>query len=235
MQRTIPNDPLFRLKAFMRRFPRLYRFLFFVVSPSLFWGVSPRAFLAPFPKGSVLIDVGSGGGRLRSDVIGVDLQPWPGVDVIASAEKLPFADASADGIVLAWVIEHLPHPEQALQEAHRVLKRGGRLYLSTNFVYPEHGAPHDYYRWTRAGLRELLRDWGEVEIQRSVGPTSCLLAVFAEWVALCLSFGNAYARIFFYGVALVLLFPFKLLDILFIHYPSADNITAGFYCIARKP
>lgn len=234
ISRVVKHDLLLRLKVFARRFPRLYRFFFFVVSPSLFWGLSPRAFLKSFPVHATLIDVGSGGARLRADVISVDLYPWPGVDVIANAESLPFTDGSADAVVLSWVVEHLPHPERALQEAHRILKRGGQLYLSTNFIYPQHGAPHDYYRWTRAGLREFLRDWQSVEIERFVGPTSALLAVFAEWIALCLSFGNEYVKLFFYGVALVLLFPLKLLDILFIHYEAADNLTAGFYCTAQK-
>jgi SAM-dependent methyltransferase len=44
---------------------------------------------------------------------------------------LPFADASFDLVLSHSVIEHVHSAEQYLIECHRVLKRGGRLYLST--------------------------------------------------------------------------------------------------------
>ena len=47
--------------------------------------------------------------------------------VTANAEDLPFADESFDAYTIAFGIRNVPRIEQALAEAHRVLKRGGRF------------------------------------------------------------------------------------------------------------
>jgi SAM-dependent methyltransferase len=48
------------------------------------------------------------------------------------AQKLPFADASADVVVFSEVIEHLLQPEFAVWEIARVLRPGGVLIMTTN-------------------------------------------------------------------------------------------------------
>jgi SAM-dependent methyltransferase len=45
----------------------------------------------------------------------------------ASAESLPFADASFDTAIFTLVLCTVPHPDRALAEAARVLKPGGKL------------------------------------------------------------------------------------------------------------
>ncbi|MDF1527115.1 MAG: class I SAM-dependent methyltransferase [bacterium] len=47
------------------------------------------------------------------------------------AQVLPFIENSFDLIICSEVIEHLPHRELFLSEAHRVLKKGGILILTT--------------------------------------------------------------------------------------------------------
>jgi SAM-dependent methyltransferase len=61
-----------------------------------------------------------------------------------SALKLPFADGRFDAVCLFDVIEHLPKANElpALLEAHRVLRKNGRLYLSTPHASPVH-SPFD--------------------------------------------------------------------------------------------
>jgi SAM-dependent methyltransferase len=54
----------------------------------------------------------------------------------------PFADNSADVILLSHVLEHLDDPVQVLQECHRVLKTGGELrvyvpYFSSESAYAD--------------------------------------------------------------------------------------------------
>lgn len=47
----------------------------------------------------------------------------------ANAEELPFADNSFDAYTIAFGIRNVPRIQQALGEAHRVLKRGGRILV----------------------------------------------------------------------------------------------------------
>ncbi len=49
--------------------------------------------------------------------------------VEANAEELPFEDANFDAYTIAFGIRNVPRIEKALTEAHRVLKRGGRLLV----------------------------------------------------------------------------------------------------------
>lgn len=49
--------------------------------------------------------------------------------VKANAEDLPFEDGSFDAYTIAFGIRNVPRIEKALGEAHRVLKRGGRLLV----------------------------------------------------------------------------------------------------------
>ncbi|HTS01260.1 MAG TPA: methyltransferase domain-containing protein, partial [Thermoanaerobaculia bacterium] len=47
----------------------------------------------------------------------------------ASAEDLPFADATLDGVFAFHLLRHLPRPAEALAEFGRVVKPGGRVVL----------------------------------------------------------------------------------------------------------
>jgi demethylmenaquinone methyltransferase/2-methoxy-6-polyprenyl-1,4-benzoquinol methylase len=49
--------------------------------------------------------------------------------VEANAEELPFEDNSFDAYTIAFGIRNVPRIQQALGEAHRVLKRGGRILV----------------------------------------------------------------------------------------------------------
>jgi SAM-dependent methyltransferase len=76
-------------------------------------------------------------------------------NIIGDAGRLPFHDQTFDTVVMLEILEHLPDPTIAIQEARRTLKKDGILILSAPFLYPIHDAPKDYQRWTRHGLEHL--------------------------------------------------------------------------------
>jgi len=49
----------------------------------------------------------------------------------ASAEKIPFPNKKFDSIVAGELIEHLKNPEKFIKEANRILKKNGKLIITT--------------------------------------------------------------------------------------------------------
>lgn len=54
--------------------------------------------------------------------------------------NLPFKDGHFDHIFVCFVLEHIPHPKEALQELKRVLKSGGTLMV----IEGDHGSTYFY-------------------------------------------------------------------------------------------
>jgi SAM-dependent methyltransferase len=55
-------------------------------------------------------------------------QIFPGIDFMeGNAQKLPFADASFDRVLMNFGLLHLSRPEKACSEAFRVLRAGGKI------------------------------------------------------------------------------------------------------------
>jgi SAM-dependent methyltransferase len=112
----------------------------------------------------VVVDVGSGWFhrrfRLPASVqyFGLDISPRA-THVQGDAHYLPFADQTADWVLLVAVLEHVADPQRVLAETQRVLKPGGRVYVAVPFLQMEH-ADADFWRWTIQGVRRLLEDAG---------------------------------------------------------------------------
>lgn len=59
----------------------------------------------------------------------IDNSPIPVTTEALSGERLPMANASFDNVVCTWTLCSIPNAAQALQEAYRVLKPGGKFYF----------------------------------------------------------------------------------------------------------
>ena len=57
--------------------------------------------------------------------------------VRASAQHVPFADATFDAVVMTWTLCSIPNPIAALIEMRRVRKPGGRLLFVEHGLSPE--------------------------------------------------------------------------------------------------
>ncbi|MEE9912508.1 MAG: class I SAM-dependent methyltransferase [Deltaproteobacteria bacterium] len=113
--------------------------------------------------------------RYADTYTGVD---WAGTlhtlkaDIIADLnEPLPIEDRVADTVVSLSVMEHLCEPQLFLNEAYRILKSGGVMILQAPFMWWVHEAPHDYFRYTRYGLKYMFEKAGfsDVEVYPQTG------------------------------------------------------------------
>jgi SAM-dependent methyltransferase len=91
--------------------------------------------------------------------VGADIDGSPDL-LIDAGGTVPLADESVDFVVSFQVLEHVRSVSAYLSTTRRVLRSGGRLFLSTHGVWPYHPHPTDYWRWTRDGLRVILEDAG---------------------------------------------------------------------------
>ncbi|MDP2947137.1 MAG: class I SAM-dependent methyltransferase [Nanoarchaeota archaeon] len=222
-----------RLKIFFKNYPKIFNIFYYLFGAS-FVGRSPQEAISVIGKDKIILNLGSGIRKIRDDVISVDYYPFNNVDIVADITHLPFADASIDAIINEEVLEHVVNPREVINEIKRVLKPNGLFYLTVPFVAAFHSSPSDYYRWSKEGLKELVRDFEELESGIRHGPTSAMLSVVNDWLATILSFGSNNLHQVFLMVFMVVTFPLKIFDYLISKFPSAQNIAFGFYYIGKK-
>jgi SAM-dependent methyltransferase len=193
-------------------------------------------FVAAFPEDAVIANVGAGARRYGANVINIEVEPLPGVDLVGVAEKLPLADASCDGVVLQAVLEHVRYADLTLRELHRVLKPNGSLLIEVPFMQGYHPSPGDYRRYTEQGLRAELFDH-KFDVDESgvaVGPASAMAWVTAEFLAFLVS-GRS-ERIYRLARPIFRWFvqPVKYADRWLDGHPMAYTIPSGVWALARR-
>ncbi|HEX7152499.1 MAG TPA: class I SAM-dependent methyltransferase [Thermoanaerobaculia bacterium] len=117
-----------------------------------------------------IIDVGAGNGGValglanaQHQVVAIDLvlngelaelrtrSGIPLTQMLATADRLPFADASFDVVLCLETIEHLPNARASAREMMRVLRPGGQVMLTTPARVRHLFKPDPHY-----GVRGLL-------------------------------------------------------------------------------
>jgi SAM-dependent methyltransferase len=193
-------------------------------------------FVAAFPEEAIIANVGAGNRRYGVNVINIDVEPIPGVDLVGIAENLPLADSSCDGAILQAVLEHVRDADLTLQELYRVIKPTGPLLVEVPFIQGYHPSPGDYRRYTEQGLRAKLADHKFVieESGVAVGPASAMAWVTAEFLSFLVSGRSekAYrlARPIFRWVVQPLKYADRWLD----GHPMAYTIPSGVWARARR-
>ena len=112
-------------------------------------------------KNGKYLEIGSGGGFLKDvfpEVITSDILTLPNVDLIFTAEEIPFKEDELASIVMLNVFHHIPKPHLFLKEAQRTLIKGGKIIMTepansslARFIYKRfHHEPFD-----EKGQREI--------------------------------------------------------------------------------
>jgi ubiquinone/menaquinone biosynthesis C-methylase UbiE len=141
--------------------------------------VGPLLDAAAVRQGSDVLDVAcgpgyaAGGARSRGAVaVGLDFAPsmvelatrnYPDCEFrIGDGQDLPFADSSFDAVTCMFGLLHMPDPERAIAEAHRVLRTGGR-YAFTVWDTPDN---HEFFRLVTSAIQRF----GDVEVPLPPAP-----------------------------------------------------------------
>lgn len=186
------------------------------------------------PEGSLILNVGAGYTYYGPRVVNVDIFDSGTTTVIASALALPFADESAELVILQGVLEHVEDAARTLKECHRVLKPGGLFYTEMPFLQPYHESPIDMRRSTRPGLAQLCAPLEEVESGIHIGPASTLAWFLRELLARVISRGRP--RLYARASSLVgwVVFPLKYADYALEKLPHLHTIASSCYYLGRK-
>lgn len=198
------------------------------------------AFAASLPLAARVLDAGAGESRHaacfpRQRYYGVDLAlgdpswDYSRLDAIADLSALPFRDASFAACLNIVTLEHVRRPEAVLRELARVLEPGGRLLLVVPHAWEVHQAPHDYFRYTRYGVRHLVESAGLDPTE--ITPMGGYFRFLSRQLLNGLQF---FPGIWFLAGAVLLAPPALALPAL--DFLDRDrNFTLGYICTAQKP
>ncbi len=124
-------------------------------------------FLTTLSLEGKILDVGGSKGTFYQSLIGgnhefvsININPNLDLDYVVDIEKpFPFEDERFDHAISLNVFEHVWRYEEAFAETVRVVKRGGRIIVSTPFTHHIHGSPDDYLRYTPSVYHKLAEKY----------------------------------------------------------------------------
>ncbi len=156
-------------------FPRntLPNFIIKFANPEVFYTDKMLKQITPVDKLKLALDAGAGDQNKKEYLInkGYTYESCDFEEIFSSdsadqqtyicrLDHLPMSGETYDLIICVQVLEHVSNPVKSIDEMFRVLKPGGLIYLSTNFMYPRHGIPYDFFRFSEDGLIHLFDNSG---------------------------------------------------------------------------
>lgn len=138
-------------------------------------------FIASQGTAELVLDLGCANSRYARHFpnrIGIDIIQGRGVDVVGDAHHIPIKSSSFSVVLTTEMLEHVQNPQAVINEIERILKPGGKVILTTRFLFPIHEAPFDFFRFTKYGLKHLFRHWAHVEVKNDTKPFEGLGVLF---------------------------------------------------------
>jgi SAM-dependent methyltransferase len=149
--------------------------------------------------------------------------------VIADPTALPFPEERFDACVNLLTLEHVHEPSLVLRELVRTMRPGGDLLLVVRQEWEISQAPHDYFRFTRFGVKYLLEKAGFTEI--IIEPVGGLFRLLSRR----LLDGLQFIPVILFPLAALLLAPLALALPVLDFLDRERNFTLGYICTARRP
>lgn len=155
---------------------------------------------------------------------------------LCTLDNIPKPAGYYDAVLCTQVLEHVPAPGKVIAEFARILKRGGKLYLTAPQQEPWHMSPYNFFNFTPDGLRLMFERAGftVIHIIPQGGAFVLLAFVVRSLPRLLLRQHNHGARRPFVLVAYFvslpffgLLFPFLLSSLDFLDRKSGHTIGNG--------
>ena len=168
-----PTNPIGHVPQSVKATGQAYREF---LAAQIYGGQVPA--IEGFPTVNECLQIGLGrygDGKFGPTWVAVDLyDPSPAVDHHYDVQDLPSEWAGRFDLVQCnAILEHIHHPQKAIDELHRVLKPGGYLYAELPFWQPYHtggdstvgekyGFGGDFWRATVEGMRVWMVAFEEI-------------------------------------------------------------------------
>lgn len=153
-----------RLIHRQRLYPKIWDYSYFLLKNNLNIFCKFRDLVEKENKTKIL-DIGCGFkpwlemfDKSKVEYVGVDFDKEKSLaDFVASADKLPFENDDFDAVIYSEVLEHAENLSLVIKEMRRVAKNNALVFISAPFVFPEHGIPHDFQRFTRYFYEDIFK------------------------------------------------------------------------------
>lgn len=211
---------------------------------SIIRGLSDMKIAQHVMIGEVALDLGGGIGRYKDELINksnnssifvLDARKETNPNIIADLEyQLPFRNNAIDSVFLNFVVEHIFNVQQLLNEIHRILRRGGKLYMTSPFLMPIHTLKgkgfhvDDFNRFSGSALGNFLTKYDSAVIYSfEVGPFMAATAIIF------------YALHFTFLRIIFLMFAWTLDKFYYFLRSEKGNRSKmsydlGYFCVAKK-
>ncbi len=96
-----------------------------------------------------------------TEYVGVDMAEGKGVDVVVDLTRgtAPLEENRFALGICCSVLEHVEQPWAFAANLTRLIRPGGKLYMSVPWVWRYHPYPDDYFRFSHKGVRALFEEF----------------------------------------------------------------------------